>query len=252
VTEFTIQLATLTEAGIPIVKALAILEGQTRPGPFKGVLQDLVEDVSSGTPLSEAMGKHEKVFDRLYSSMVRAGEAGGVLDKVLLRQAAFLENQATMRAKILQATIYPAVIVFVAVVVVAAVIVGIVPKFQEIFRSFRIELPAMTQFLLDVSDFATSYWWLVFGLPVVLLFAHLTAMKRSRAWRLRMHALLFDCPVLAHLRHVDSGRRAALGCLGHRARFHAQRSAGRWHRRCAQGRARRRGDRPSHGRNRFV
>ena len=75
-TEFTIQLATLTEAGIPIVKALAILEGQTRPGPFKGVLQDLVEDVSSGTPLSEAMGKHEKVFDRLYSSMVRAGEAG--------------------------------------------------------------------------------------------------------------------------------------------------------------------------------
>lgn len=199
VTEFTIQLATLTEAGIPIVKALAILEGQTRPGPFKGVLQDLVEDVSSGTPLSEAMGKHEKVFDRLYSSMVRAGEAGGVLDKVLLRQAAFLENQATMRAKILQATIYPAVIVFVAVVVVAAVIVGIVPKFQEIFRSFRIELPAMTQFLLDVSDFATSYWWLVFGLPVVLLFAHLAAMKRSRAWRLRMHALLLKLPVFGQV-----------------------------------------------------
>ncbi len=199
VTEFTIQLATLTEAGIPIVKALAILEGQTRPGPFKGVLQDLVEDVSSGTPLSEAMGKHEKVFDRLYSSMVRAGEAGGVLDKVLLRQAAFLENQATMRAKILQATIYPAVIVFVAVVVVAAVIVGIVPKFQEIFRSFRIELPAMTQFLLDVSDFATSYWWLVFGLPVVLFFAHLTAMKRSRAWRLRMHALLLKLPVFGQV-----------------------------------------------------
>lgn len=195
VTDFTIQLATLTEAGIPIVKALAILEGQTRPGPFKSVLQELVEDVSSGTPLSEAMGKHEKVFDRLYSSMVRAGEAGGVLDKVLLRQAAFLENRANMRAKILQATIYPAVIVFVAVVVVAAVIVGIVPKFQEIFRSFRIELPAMTQFLLDTSDFAVNWWWLVFGLPIVLLVAHVSAMQRSRAWRLRVHAVQLKLPV---------------------------------------------------------
>ena len=199
VTDFTIQLATLTEAGIPIVKALAILEGQTRPGPFKGVLQELVEDVSSGTPLSEAMAKHEKVFDRLYSSMVRAGEAGGVLDKVLLRQAAFLENRANMKAKILQATIYPAVIVFVAVVVVAAVIVGIVPKFQEIFRSFRIELPAMTQFLLDTSDFAVNWWWLVFGLPVVLLVAHVSAMKKSRAWRLRMHGLLLKLPVFGQV-----------------------------------------------------
>src|SRR5580765_8034210 len=94
ITDFTIQLATLTEAGIPIVKALTILEGQTRPGPFKTILQDLVEDVSAGTPLSESMAKHPKVFDRLYSSMVRAGEAGGVLDRVLVRQATFMENAA--------------------------------------------------------------------------------------------------------------------------------------------------------------
>src|SRR5262245_40822762 len=74
VTEFTTQLATLSEAGIPIVKALTILEGQTRPGPFKSVLQTMTEDVSAGTPLSESMAKHPKVFDTLYSSMVRAGE----------------------------------------------------------------------------------------------------------------------------------------------------------------------------------
>jgi len=199
VTEFTIQLATLSEAGIPIVKALAILEGQTRPGPFKTVLVDLVEDVSSGTPLSEAMGKHEKVFDRLYCSMVKAGEAGGVLDKVLLRQAAYLENRANMRAKILQATIYPSVIVFVAVAVVAAVIVGIVPKFQEIFDSFRIELPGLTRFLLDVSEFVVSYWWLVFGLPIALAVAHATAMQRSRAWRLRTHGLVLKLPVVGQV-----------------------------------------------------
>src|SRR5580765_7286068 len=94
ITDFTVQLATLTEAGIPIVKSLTILEGQTRPGPFKTVLQDLVEDVSAGTPLSESMAKHPRVFDKLYSSMVRAGEAGGVLDRVLTRQATFMENAA--------------------------------------------------------------------------------------------------------------------------------------------------------------
>src|SRR5882672_8132799 len=105
VTDFTIQLATLTEAGIPIVKALTILEGQTRPGPFKTVLQDLVEDVSAGTPLSESMAKHPRVFDKLYSSMVRAGEAGGVLDRVLTRQAAFMENAAAVRSKVIGALI---------------------------------------------------------------------------------------------------------------------------------------------------
>jgi type IV pilus assembly protein PilC len=123
VNDFTVQLATLSEAGIPVVRALTILEGQTRPGPFKNVLADLVEDVSSGTPLSEAMAKHEGVFDRLYASMVRAGEAGGVLDRVLQRLAQYRERIAEIRAKVLGALIYPAVIVIVAVAVVSAVIV---------------------------------------------------------------------------------------------------------------------------------
>src|SRR5678809_750221 len=141
----------LSEAGIPVVKSLAILEGQTRPGPFKSVLQDLSEDVAAGTPLSEGMSKHVRVFDRFYWNMVRAGEAGGVLDQVLYRLAQFLERAATIQARIRNATIYPAVVASVAVAVVSAVIVWVIPKFREIFTSFNIELPAMTQFLLDGS-----------------------------------------------------------------------------------------------------
>ena len=196
VTEFTIQLATLTEAGIPIVKALTILEGQTKPGPFKNVLMDLVEDVSSGTPLSEAMAKHPKVFDRLYSSMVRAGEAGGVLDKVLQRQAIFMERAAEMRSKIVGAMIYPSVIVFVAVAVVSAVVVWIIPKFQDIFRSFKISLPGVTQFLLDLSEFTVTYWYLVFGLPVLLFLAHFALLARSQPYRYRIHQWMLKIPVL--------------------------------------------------------
>ncbi len=195
-TEFTIQLATLSEAGIPIVKALTILEGQTRPGPFKTVLGELVEDVAAGTPLSESMAKHPKVFDRLYSSMVRAGEAGGVLDKVLQRQAIFMERSAEIRAKVVGALIYPSVILFVAICVVSAVIVFIIPRFQEIFRSFKIDLPGVTQFLLDLSDFTVHRWYVVFGLPLVLAIVHFVMLARSQPYRYRVHALLLRIPVL--------------------------------------------------------
>jgi len=196
VTDFTLQLATLTEAGIPIVKALTILEGQTRPGPFKSILLEIVEDVSAGTPLSEAMAKHPGAFDRLYSSMVKAGEAGGVLDRVLVRQAIFQEKAAEIRAKIVGAMIYPSVILFVATAVVSAVIVVVIPKFQDIFRSFKVELPVMTQILLDTSRFTVQWWYLVFGVPIVLAVAHVMAMRANYAYRFRVHGLLLKLPLL--------------------------------------------------------
>ncbi len=196
VTDFTVQLATLTEAGIPIVKALMILEGQMRPGPFKAVLQDVVEDVTSGTPLSEALEKHPRAFDRLYANMVRAGEAGGVLGLVLERQAKYQESVETIKAKVRNATIYPTVIVSVAAMVIAAVIVFIIPRFEEIFRSFGIDLPRMTQILLDVSRFSVDRWYVVFGLPIVLGVAHFMALKRSYAYRYRVHKIMLKLPLV--------------------------------------------------------
>jgi type IV pilus assembly protein PilC len=199
VTDFTIQLATLTEAGIPIVKALTILEGQMRPGPFKAVLQEVVEDVSSGTPLSEALEKHPRAFDRLYANMVRAGEAGGVLGTVLERQARYQESVQNIKAKVRNATIYPSVIIAVAVLVISAVIIFIIPRFEEIFRSFRVELPRMTQILLDVSRFTVDRWYLVFGLPLALVIAHTVALRRSQPYRYKVHKFLLHVPILGPL-----------------------------------------------------
>lgn len=196
VTDFTLQLATLTEAGIPIAKSLAILEGQTRPGPFKHVLGELLEDVSAGTPLSESMAKHPKVFGRLYSSMVRAGEAGGVLDTVLTRQAEYMEKMREIRAKIVGAMVYPAVIVCVALLVVSAVVLFIIPRFDEIFKSFHITLPAMTRILLDTSSFCLRFWWLVFGLPLLVVAAHALLLARSQPYRYRVHQLMLKIPAL--------------------------------------------------------
>ncbi|MCE9593534.1 MAG: type II secretion system F family protein [Planctomycetes bacterium] len=196
ITDFTTQLATLTDAGIPIVKALTILEGQTRPGPFKTILGDLVEDVSAGTPLSESLAKHERSFDRLYTSMVRAGEAGGVLGRILTRLAAFREKAAGVRAKITQALIYPIVVSLVAIAVVTTMIIVVVPKFEEIFKQSGGELPRITRILLDTSRFAADRWYLVIGVPILAVFGHLTLMRRNRGYRYQVHKLLLRIPLV--------------------------------------------------------
>ncbi len=196
VTDFTVQLATLSDAGIPVVKALTILEGQTEPGPFKDILREITEDVSGGAPLSDALAKHEKVFDTLYSSMVRAGEVGGVLDRVLDRLAEFREKAADIRSKIKQAVIYPAILILVSIGVVSAVIIFVIPTFNEIFTSFDVELPEPTRILLGISDFMTSFWYVVFGVPILAFIGHKVAVGRNRGYRRGWHALLLKVPFL--------------------------------------------------------
>jgi len=196
VTQFTVQLANLTGAGIPIVRALGILEGQCRPGPFKELLADLVEDVAAGTPLSDAVGKHDRAFDPLYASMVRAGEAGGVLDTVLRRLAAFREKAARIKSQVGQAMVYPLIVVSVVVVVVSVVNVFVIPKFNEIFQSFDMELPELTRILLGVSQFSVDYWYAVFLPPLLLVLLHLFLMRRGGRYRFRVHWLLLKVPVV--------------------------------------------------------
>ncbi len=196
VTDFTVQLATLSDAGIPVVKALTILEGQADTGPFKDVLREVTEDVSGGAPLSEAMGKHDRVFDHLYSSMVKAGEIGGVLDRVLERLAEFREKAANIRAKVKQAVIYPTFLIGVSVVVIALVMIFVIPTFSEIFDSFDVELPEPTLILLALSNFMTSYWYLVFGVPILAISLHRMAVARNRGYRRQWHAIVLKIPVL--------------------------------------------------------
>ena len=143
-----------------------ILEGQTEPGPFKNVLAEITDDVSAGAPLSEAMGKHDRAFDPLYASMVRAGEAGGILDRVLDRLASSARRRPTIRAKIKQAMLYPSALILFAIAAVVGVIVFVIPRFREIFDSYGVDLPRPTQILLALSDAGSKYWYLVIGIPI--------------------------------------------------------------------------------------
>ncbi|MGF1485253.1 MAG: type II secretion system F family protein [Opitutales bacterium] len=152
-TIFTRQLATLLQAGLPLLRSLEVMIRQERRPAFKQVLVGLADNVRSGNNFSDGLQQHPKVFDRLYVNMVRAGEAGGVLDVVLSRLARFMEKAVRTKKKVKSAMIYPVVVITVAVVIVALLMVFVVPQFQSIFdKQGGGQMPALTQFVIDVSD----------------------------------------------------------------------------------------------------
>lgn len=153
---FTRQLSTLQDAGLPLLRSLQILESQLKPGKLKAVLGCVVEDVEGGAPLSDSMAKHPRVFNRLYTKMVAAGEVGGVLDVILQRLSDFMEKAQRLKRKIVGAMIYPVAVIMVAILIVLGMMYFIIPKFQEIFADFGVELPALTQTLIDGSKWVAG------------------------------------------------------------------------------------------------
>lgn len=150
-TLFTRQLSTLQDAGLPLLRSVQILESQQKPGKMKSVLTGVAEEVEGGNSLSESMAKYPKAFDHLYVKMVNAGEIGGVLDLILQRLAEFMEKSQRLKRKIKGALVYPVVVVAIAVIILTFIMVFIIPKFQDIFADFEVELPGLTLWLMDTS-----------------------------------------------------------------------------------------------------
>jgi len=181
ITRFTTQLATLQEAGLPIVRSLRILEGQLRPGAMKSIAGAVAEDVEGGASLSEAMAKHPGAFDNLFVQMVRAGEAGGILDKVLRRVADFKEKAEKLRTQIKGAITYPIFVMVFAVGVIFFITTVVVPQFEKIFQDLGAdEIPKVTQILLGVSEFLQSHWYLILLVPVLLFLAFKLVRRSER------------------------------------------------------------------------
>lgn len=160
--EFTSQLAVLLDAGIPVTKCLRILEGQMDPGAFKRIVAEVVDDVEAGTSLSESLAKHPRVFDRLYTNMVSAGEAGGVQEEILNRLSGFLEKAESIKSRVKGALAYPIAVVVVAAGVLTLVFVAVIPKFKEIFLNQFGTLDAMptaTRYVIAVGDHLQAAWW---------------------------------------------------------------------------------------------
>jgi type IV pilus assembly protein PilC len=159
---FTRQLATMIEAGISLVQALTALYEQSDPKrqrSLRHVISDVIARVQGGETFNESIAKHPRVFNRLFVSMVKAGEAGGLLAEILDRLAGFLEASARLRKKVKSAMTYPVIVLSIAFAITTFLIVRVVPVFGEIFKDFGAKLPAPTQFLIDVSDFVRGNWY---------------------------------------------------------------------------------------------
>jgi type IV pilus assembly protein PilC len=196
-TVFTRQLATLIDAGLPLLRSMRTLIKQERNVVLRNTMVTLAEAVESGSTFSEALAQHPKIFNKLYVNMVKAGELGGVLEIVLTRLAEFQEKSQRIRGKVVSAMVYPAVVLFIAVGIMAFLLLFIVPKFEAIFKDMLggKPLPALTQFVIDVSRFVQfNFLWIVVGIVIAVVGLKLFAKTGGGAVvidRLKLRAPVF-------------------------------------------------------------
>jgi len=206
-TTFTRQLSTLQDAGLPILRSLNVLEQQQKPGLLKNVLRSVHEDVSGGSTLSDAMANQPKVFNKLYTKMIAAGEVGGVLDLILQRLADFLEKAATLKRRIIGAMIYPSVVLSVAVLIVMGIMMFIVPKFEAIFKDFDTELPKLTAFLINSSQWIAGSLYpnqMIPGFVILLgvpfgIYAGIKLLRKTQPGRSTLDTLVLKIPIIGGL-----------------------------------------------------
>lgn len=182
ITQFTRQFATLLEAGLPVVRSLDILKRQFR-GEMSEVLAAVKEDVESGSNLSESLARQGHVFDKLFVNMVRAGEAGGVLDLVLTRLAEYREKSQGLKNRVMGALAYPAAVVTIAVAILSFIMIFIIPRFEQMFLELEVKLPAVTQVLITVSRTLATYWYVALFMPMLAVLAYRLFVRTSHGRR---------------------------------------------------------------------
>ncbi|MGH7702175.1 MAG: type II secretion system F family protein [Gemmatimonadales bacterium] len=195
---FTRQFATMINAGLPLVQSLDILAKQTENKALQDVTRAVVYDVESGHTLADAFAKHPKAFTDLYVNMVAAGEAGGILDTILLRLATFLEKSDALVRKVKGAMIYPGVIFTVAGVAVSVLLIFVIPTFQSMFASVNLELPLPTRVVIGASQLLINYWWAIIVALALAIFA-IRQHYGTPKGRKQIDSLMLKAPVLGDL-----------------------------------------------------
>jgi len=198
-TLFTRQLATMMKAGVPLLQAFDIVgRGNSNPSVTR-LLNDIRNDVETGTSLSTAFRKYPIYFDNLYCNLVEAGEQAGILDQLLDRLAVYMEKTEAIKSKIKSALMYPTSVVVVAFVVVAVIMIFVIPAFKQVFSSFGADLPAPTMIVIAMSEFFVAWWWLIFGGIGGGLYFFFQAWKRNKKMQQTMDRVLLKVPVFGAL-----------------------------------------------------
>ncbi|MBW7908100.1 MAG: type II secretion system F family protein [Kiritimatiellae bacterium] len=195
---FTRQLATLVDAGLPLVRSLEVLEKQERNPLLRKALREMADSIQTGSTFAEALAQHPRIFNKLYVNMAKAGEVGGILDKVLIRLAEFMEKAQKIKNKVTSAMVYPIVVMVMAVGILIFLMVFIIPKFKEIFSELLegAALPGLTQFVMGISSSVAGMVDLGFvkvpGILLVALFVVVVIIVLKMAAKTRAGALWID------------------------------------------------------------
>ncbi|MDA0891360.1 MAG: type II secretion system F family protein [Proteobacteria bacterium] len=198
---FTRQLATMTRAGVPMVQSMDIVMDSTEKPLMKDLVRQIRNDVSGGTPVAASLKRYPKYFDELYCSLISAGETSGTLEVMLDRIAIYKEKSEALKATIKKALTYPVATILVAIVVTGILLINVVPQFASTFESFGSELPAFTQLVVSLSEFAQQWWMLIGGgiAVFVLSFGRLRASNTKFADA--VDAALLKAPVFGSIIH---------------------------------------------------
>ncbi|MFC1576232.1 type II secretion system F family protein [Candidatus Omnitrophota bacterium] len=192
---FSRQLATMVDAGIPLVNALDILCEQIEHPSFKQIITKIRDDVETGSSLSEAMSRHPAVFSELFINMVRAGESSGMLDEILDRVASYLEKSNNLQKKVKAALVYPIAVTVMAVGITGFLMIRVIPVFKEIYEGFGATLPLPTEILIIISDFMRTYFYVAIALVVggFIFIKRYIKSEKGRTWfdRLKLNAPIF-------------------------------------------------------------
>ncbi|MBI5814289.1 MAG: type II secretion system F family protein [Nitrospinae bacterium] len=195
---FTRQFATMISAGLPLVQCLSILGNSVDNKGFARMILDIKAKVESGETFADALRKHPKTFDELFTNMIEAGEVGGILDKILDRLAAYMEKAMALKGKIKAALVYPSIIVTVAITVVVFLLVFVIPMFGKMFSDFGGKLPMPTQIVIVASDFVITYWYAVGFIPAGIITAFIYIRKNDKG-KLYTDRLFIKLPVIGNL-----------------------------------------------------
>jgi type IV pilus assembly protein PilC len=195
---FTRQFSTMVDAGLPLVQCLTILAEQSESKTLRGVTSKVAGSVEAGSTLADALRRHPKTFDELFVNLVEVGEAGGILDTVLQRLSVYIEKAAALKRKVKSAMIYPLTIVGVAFIVVIFMLTFVIPTFAKMFISMGADLPLPTLIVINLSNFATRFWWLIIGAAIGIVVG-IRAYYKTEGGRSLIDALVLKLPVFGTL-----------------------------------------------------
>lgn len=198
IVNFTRQLSTMITAGLPLTDALSILRNQTSPA-MALVVGEILRDIEGGSTLAVSLSKKPQVFSKIYVSLIKAGEAAGVLDQVLARLADTLEAQREFKSKTKGALIYPVIVIVAMLLVGAIMMIFVIPKLLTMFKDMNVELPLATKILIETSNFAVNYWWLVLIIGTIVFFLY-SSFKKTPFGKRKIEQIIFSLPIIGPLK----------------------------------------------------